>query len=81
MRDLRIICYPRDDAVFEATVLQLYASLVAGSENHESLAAAVIAALRDSYPAVGIRSRDPIAEFSVEEATWYVYRDGHPSRT
>lgn len=44
--------------------------------------AELVAAVRDGllrdYPQVSIRSRDPIAEYSPEQATWYVYRDGHP---
>lgn len=81
MRNLRLVCYPRADVEFEAAVHALYEKLAVGAESHESLASAIVATLRDDYPMVGIRSRDPIAEFSVEEATWYVYRDGHSATT
>lgn len=81
MRNLRIICYPREDVAFDSAVRSLYAKLAADAESHESLAAAIVKVLREDYPSVRIRSRDPIAEFSVEQVTWYVYRDGRPSRT
>ena len=67
---LRLICCPRDDVAFEAAVRELYEKLVAGAGSHESLVTAIVTALRDDYPAVRIRSRDP-----------YVYRDGHPAST
>jgi hypothetical protein len=81
LRNLRLICDPPDDAAFEAAVHELYAALAPDAESHESLATAIVTQLRDAYPSVRIRSRDPIAEFSVEQATWHVYRDGRPTRS
>ncbi len=78
MRNLRFVCYPGDDVAFENAVQALFAGLADGNVTDEDLAAAIVEKLRIDYPAVLIRSRDPIAEFSVEQATWYVYRDGRP---
>lgn len=82
MRDeLRLICYPRDDAAFEADVRAALARLDAADSDEAELIAATIDALRHRYPEVRIRSRDPIAAFDDAEPTWHVYRDGGPSRT
>lgn len=81
MRDeLRLICYPRDDAVFEADVRAALAQLDPSVSDEGERIAATIDALRDRYPALRIRSRDPIAAFDDAEPTWHVYRDGGPSR-
>jgi hypothetical protein len=74
LEGLRLVCYPRDDAAFEAVV----AALLPSAETEDALAAAIGDALRRRYPLVRIRSRDPIAEYSTEPATWSVYRDGRP---
>jgi hypothetical protein len=79
MRNLRFVCYPSDDIAFESAVQALFAGLADGNGTDEDLASAIVDRLRIDYPSVLIRSRDPIAEFSVEQATWYVYRDGRPT--
>jgi hypothetical protein len=75
---LRLICHPRDDRVFEADVEAVAAALLPTGLDENELAAAIGDALRPRYPLVRIRSRDPIAEYSAEAATWSVYRDGRP---
>jgi hypothetical protein len=76
MRNLRLVCHPGDDVAFESTVQALFARIAKGADTDDDLAAAIVEKLRVDYPSVRIRSRDPIAEYSVEQATWYVYRDG-----
>ncbi len=76
MTNLRLVCYPADGGAFEAAVQALFTTLAEGATSDEDLAAAVVEKLRVDCLAVRIRSRDPIAEFSVEQATWYVFRDG-----
>jgi hypothetical protein len=76
---LRLVCHPRDDRVFEADVEAVAAALMPTSLGDNELAAAIGEALRDRYPNVRIRSRDPIADYAAEPATWSVYRDGRPT--
>ena len=77
---LRLVCHPRDDRVFEADVEAVAAALMPTGLGDNELAAAIGDALRDRYPLVRIRSRDPIADYSSEEPpTWSVYRDGRPT--
>jgi hypothetical protein len=78
LEGLRLICYPRDDSAFEAEVEAVVATLLPIAESVDDLAAAIGDALRPRYPLVRIRSRDPIAEYSSEPATWSVFRDGRP---
>jgi hypothetical protein len=78
MRNLRLVCYPGDDDAFESAVQALFARLAIEADTDDDLAAAIVEKLRVDYPSVRIRSRDPIAEYSVEQATWYVFRDGRP---
>jgi hypothetical protein len=79
--ELRLICYPRDDVLFESDVRAALAQLDPAVSDEAERIAATIEALRDRYPALRIRSRDPIAAFDDAEPTWHVYRDGGPSRT
>jgi hypothetical protein len=76
---LRLVCHPRDDRAFEADVEAVAAALMPTDLGDNELAAAIGDALRDRYPLVRIRSRDPIADYSAEPATWSVYRDGRPT--
>ncbi len=77
--DLRLICSPPDDTLFAERVRTLIAELRGRTSSEAELVAAVLNDLRREYPNIRIRSRDPIAEFSPEQAIWYVYRDGHPA--
>jgi hypothetical protein len=78
MDDLRLMSFPQDDALFAERVRTLVGELRPRTATEADLVAAVRDGLRIDYPKVSIRSRDPIAEYSPEQATWYVYRDGHP---
>jgi hypothetical protein len=78
--ELRLVCYPPDDAAFEADVRGALAELSPGVADESALIAATMEALRDRYPGLRIRSRDPIAAFDDTPPTWHVYRDGGPVR-
>lgn len=77
--DLRLSCFPPDDTLFAERARALVAALRSRPTTEAGLIAAVLDGLRHDYPDVKIRSRDPIAEFSPEQATLYIYRDGHPA--
>ena len=78
LEGLRLVCYPRDDDAFEADVEAVVAALRSWAATENELVAAIGDALRERYPLVKIRSRDPIAQYSTEPLTWSVYRDGRP---
>ena len=78
MDDIRLMSFPQDDALFAERVRALVGDLRSRTATEADLVAAVRDGLRNDYPKVSIRSRDPIAEYWPEQATWYVYRDGHP---
>jgi hypothetical protein len=75
--DLRLLSFPPEDALFAERLQALVAELRPRTATEAELVAAVRDGLRRDYPEVSIRSRDPIAEYWPEQATWYVYRDGH----
>ena len=78
--DLQLICFPRDDAAFAADVQAVVDSVSAAEGLDESARlAAVVDVLRERYPAIRVRSRDPIASFEEGPPVWYVYRDGRPT--
>jgi hypothetical protein len=77
--DLQLICFPPDDASFAERVQTLLDEFRGSRPTEADLLAAVLDGLRRDYPKVRIRSRDPIAEFELDGATWYVYRDGRPA--
>ncbi len=77
--DLRLTCFPVEDKRFAELVRAVVTDLRGRAKSEAELIAAVLDVLRRDYPDVRIRSRDPIAEFWPEEATWYVYRDGKPA--
>jgi hypothetical protein len=72
---VRVVCVPAEP-VFEAEVAALLDDLGTLASSRDELAAAIVGALRGRYPAIRLRSRDPIARYSSEQATWHVYRDG-----
>jgi hypothetical protein len=72
----RLVCVPSDDASFVEAVEAVVSRLDRPEISDEDLVAAVIGALRVRYPAVRMRSRDPIADYLPDRVTWYVYRDG-----
>ena len=74
--DHLLVCEPPDDAAFETDVRATIARLSKRISDESALVAAVADALRERYPAISIRSRDPIAAYSSERSTWHVYRDG-----
>jgi hypothetical protein len=76
--DLQLTCFPPEDTTFADRVQALVGGLRGSTSGEAELLAAVLDGLRRDYPAVRIRSRDPIADYSRERATWYVYRDGRP---
>ncbi len=78
MDDIRLMSFPQGDAFFAERVRTLVEELRSRTATEADLVAAVRDGLRADYPKVSIRSRDPIAEYWPEPATWYVYRDGHP---
>jgi hypothetical protein len=78
MDDIRLMSFPQDDARFAERLRALVGDLRSRTATEADLVAAVRDGLRNDYPKVSIRSRDPIAEYWPEQATWYVYRDGHP---
>ena len=77
--DLRLTCFPVEDEPFAALVRAVVSDLRRQATTEPELLAAVLDVLRRDYPDVRIRSRDPIAEYWPEQATWYVYRDGRPA--
>ena len=79
--DLMLVCFPPEDSVFAARVQAVVAEWRGRTASEAELLAVVLEDLRRAYPKVRIRSRDPIAEFWPERATWYVYRDGRPPGT
>jgi hypothetical protein len=78
MDDIRLMSFPQEDALFAERLRVLVGELRSRTATEADLVAAVRDGLRNDYPKVSIRSRDPIAEYWPEQATWYVYRDGHP---
>jgi hypothetical protein len=79
MDDIRLMSFPQDDACFAERLRALVGELRSCTATEADLVAGVRDGLRNDYPKVSIRSRDPIAEYWPEQATWYVYRDGHPT--
>lgn len=78
--ELELICFPHDDAAFAADVRAVVEAASESEEIDESARiAAVVEQLRGRYPAIRIRSRDPIASFAEGPPTWYVYREGRPT--
>ncbi len=74
--DHQLVCEPPDDRAFAADVRSTVERLARRIPDEAELVAAVVEALRGRYPSMSIRSRDPIAPYASERATWYVHRDG-----
>ncbi len=71
VRDVALLCFPHDDAVFSAFVRRTFGEL-AGEEPTD-----LQPELRSLYPRAVVRSREPLA--SLAGKAWYVYRDGRYS--
>ena len=71
VRDVALLCFPPDDAVFSAYVRRAF-----GSSSGED-PADLQHDLRSLYPRAVVRSREPLA--SLAGKAWYVYRDGRYS--
>ena len=71
VRDVALLCFPHDDAVFSALVRRTFGE--SGSDAPSDLQRD----LRSLYPRAVVRSRDPLA--SLAGTAWYVYRDGRYS--
>jgi hypothetical protein len=68
VRDVALLCFPPDDAVFASFVQRAFETAAIDEP------AALQRQLRSIYPRAVVRSRDPLA--SLAGAAWYVYRDG-----
>ena len=71
VRDVALLCFPPDDAVFSAYVRRTFESLT------EDVPVELQRELRTLYPRAVARSREPLA--SLAGKAWYVYRDGRYS--
>ena len=71
VRDVALLCFPPDDAVFSAFVRRTFASLAGDAP------ADLQGEVRALYPRAVVRSREPLA--SLAGNAWYVYRDGRYS--
>jgi len=71
VRDVALLCFPPDDAVFSAFVRRTFGQLAGDSP------ADLQPELRSLYPRAVVRSREPLA--SLAGTAWYVYRDGRYS--
>jgi len=71
VRDVALLCFPPDDAVFSAYVRRTFAAL------EGDLPSDLQHHLRSLYPHAVARSREPLA--SLSGLAWYVYRDGRYS--
>jgi len=73
VRDVALLCFPHDDAVFSAFVRRTFGQLA----GEDVTPADLQGDLRSLYPRAVVRSRDPLA--SLGGKAWYVYRDGRYS--
>jgi PAS domain-containing protein len=71
VRDVALLCFPPDDAVFSAFVRRTFGELAGDAP------ADLQDVVRSLYPRAVARSRDPLA--SLAGKAWYVYRDGRYS--
>ena len=71
VRDVALLCFPPDDAVFSAYVRRAYGA--SSTDDPPNLQRE----LRAMYPRAVVRSREPLA--SLGGKAWYVYRDGRYS--
>ena len=73
VRDVALLCFPHDDAVFSAFVRRTFGQQAGEGDEPADLQGD----LRSLYPRAVVRSRDPLA--SLGGTAWYVYRDGRYS--
>lgn len=71
VRDVALLCFPPDDAVFSAFVRRTFGELAGDAP------ADLQAVVRSLYPRAVVRPREPLA--SLAGNAWYVYRDGRYS--
>ncbi len=71
VRDIVLLCFPPDDAVFADIARRLLVSADVAEP------AVIEDALRRRYPEAVVRGRDPLASFG--NSAWYLYRDGRYS--
>ncbi len=71
VRDIVLLCFPPDDAVFADIARRLLMSASVAEP------AVIETALRQRYPQAVVRGRDPLASFG--SSAWYLYRDGRYS--